>query len=91
MDKSQTMMSVTLAMTLGLFTELRVGADADPSGFIDQTNMQGAEFQPQAKATWSQQQTEAASQWIDLWAAYRILQNERIPCGLRTRQLEWVE
>ncbi|MGA2964075.1 MAG: hypothetical protein ABSD96_20600 [Candidatus Korobacteraceae bacterium] len=49
---------------------------ANTPAFVNQTNMQDADFQTLAKATWNRAQTQTSSQWIDLWAAYRDLQNE---------------
>ena len=49
---------------------------ANTPAFINQTSMQDADFQTLAAATWGQAQTETATQWTDLWAAYRVLQNE---------------
>jgi hypothetical protein len=49
---------------------------ANTPAFTNQTNMQDADFQTLSKATWSQAQTQTSSQWTDLWAAYRYLQNE---------------
>jgi hypothetical protein len=48
-------------------------------GFINQTGMQDADFQTFAAAKWKQAQTQTSSQWTDLWAAYRVLQNQ--PAG----------
>jgi hypothetical protein len=38
--------------------------------------MQEADFQTLAAAKWTQAQTQTSSQWTDLWADYRVLQNE---------------
>jgi hypothetical protein len=49
---------------------------ANTPAFVNQTNMQDADFQNLAKATWNRAQTQTSSQWTDLWAAYRSLHNE---------------
>ncbi len=49
---------------------------ANTPAFVNQTTMQDAAFQTLAATTWGQAQTATSTQWTDLWAAYRVLQNE---------------
>jgi hypothetical protein len=78
-DNTQRVLTTTLAIAAALlFTACGAAthmATATPA-FVNQTNLQDADFQTLAKATWSQAQTQTSSQWTDLWAAYRVLQNQ---------------
>ena len=68
----------TLAITASLlFTSCGAVTQmgANTPAFINQTNMQDADFQTLAASTWEQAQTATATQWTDLWAAYRVIEN----------------
>ena len=77
----------TLAIAISLlFTSC--GAVTQMGGntpaFVNQTKMQDADFQNLAGSTWQKAQTATATQWTDLWAAYRVLQNQPAAPGCYT-------
>lgn len=82
MKSTQRILTAALAIAASfLFTACGAGGASTPmtskaSPFTNQTSMQDAAFQTLAAATWSQAQTKTSTQWTDLWAAYRVLQNE---------------
>jgi hypothetical protein len=79
MPHTRRVLTATLAVAAFLlFTACGAATNMGSStpAFVNQTNLQDSDFQTLAKATWSQAQTQTSSQYIDLWAAYRVLQNQ---------------
>jgi hypothetical protein len=67
-----------------LLSSCGASTSASKPAFVNQTTLQDGEFQPLAASTWQQAQTQTATQWTDLWAAYRVLQNEPAAPGCYT-------
>ena len=79
MENARRVLAAALAVTASLFFAACGAATqmgANTPAFVNQTSMRDTDFQTLAAAKWSQAQTETSSQWTDLWAAYRSLQNE---------------
>jgi len=78
-ENARRVLAAALAVTASLFFAACGAATqmgANTPAFVNQTSMRDTDFQTLAAAKWSQAQTETSSQWTDLWAAYRFLQNE---------------